>query len=68
MKDYTIIWVNSWMSGSHRHSITMKTFIRANSVEDVMKSDYGDAIVYFFEGFIPTLGEEITEDSIKTIN
>ena len=68
MKEYTIIWVDSWMSGSHRQSHTKKKFIRANSVEDVMNSDYGDAIIYFFEGFIPTLGETITEDSIETIN
>ena len=68
MKEYTIIWIDSWVSGSHRQSITKKKFIKANSVEDVMNSGYGDSIIYFFEGFIPTLGEEITEDKIGTIN
>lgn len=68
MKEFTIIWVDSWMSGSHMHQLIRKTFIKANSVEDVMKSDYGDSSQYIFEGFIPTIGEVIEENLIVIID
>ena len=67
MKEYTIIWIDSWMSGSHRHSMTKKTFIRANSVENIMKSPFGEAVVYLFDGFVFTYGETLDESLVKTI-
>jgi hypothetical protein len=67
MKEYTIIWVDSWMSGSHRHSMTKKKFIRASSIEDIMKSQYGEATVYLFHAFILTHGETLEESLVQTI-
>jgi hypothetical protein len=71
MKEYTIIWVDDWMTGSHRHSIrhsmTKKTFVRSNSIEDIMISNYGDRILYLFDGFIFTHGETLDESLVQTI-
>lgn len=65
MKDYTVIWVDSWMSGSHRHSLTKKTFVRTNSIEKVFKEFYD--VPFIFEGFVPTLGEEIKEEDVLVL-
>jgi hypothetical protein len=67
MKEYTIIWVDSWMSGSHRYTMTKKTFIRSNSIKDIMESYFGDSIVYLFHGFVFTHGETLDESLVKTI-
>jgi hypothetical protein len=67
MKEYTIIWVDDWMTGSHRHSMTKKTFVRSNSIEDIMISKYGDRILYLFDGFIFTHGETLDESLVQTI-
>jgi hypothetical protein len=63
---FTAIWIDSWMSGSHRHSVTKKTFFECDNVVHLMDSEYGPKIVYLFEGHIPTLGETIRdEDFVK---
>jgi len=67
MKNYTIIWIDSWMTGSNHFSITRKKFIRAESPKNIMESPYGDAVQYIFEGFIPTLGEEILEEEVENL-
>lgn len=65
--NYTIIWVDSWTSGSRNFSKVNKMFVCAESVEKIMKSDYGDRLQYIFEGHVPTLGEEILEENIKEL-
>lgn len=65
MKDYTVIWVDSWMRGSHRHSLTKKSFVRTDSVEKVFK-EFCD-VPFIFEGFVPTLGEEIKEEDVLVL-
>ncbi len=67
MKDYTIIWLDSWMSGSHRHTLTQKTFVRCQDLINIMESSYKDTAIYIFEGHIPTIGEQVSEEDIEII-
>lgn len=63
---YTLIWVDSWMQGSHRLQITRKTWVVADSVEAVMQ-EYGDYLIYLFEGHLLQLGEEMRPEEVVII-
>jgi hypothetical protein len=63
---YTVIWEDRWQSGSHHHCITKKTWVEANSIEDLMK-EYGDYARFIFEGHILTLGEEFNQELVDVI-
>ena len=63
---YTIIWEDRWQSGSHHHSITKKTWVEANSIQDLMR-EYGDYARFIFEGHIPTLGEDFNQELVDVI-
>lgn len=64
MKEFTVIWEKRWRDGSHAHSMTKKTLVRAPEIESVMKSMYGDCAVYIFEGFQFTIGESFHEEEV----
>ena len=64
MKNYTIIWEHRWMSGSHMHWLTKKTFVRCLDPSYILNSNYGPSSIYIFEGHITTLGEEVSEENI----
>jgi hypothetical protein len=67
MKEFTIIWEDRWQSGSHWHCLTKKSFVRAESIHHVMKSDFGAVARFIFEGFVCTLGETFSEKDVETI-
>lgn len=64
MKEFTMIWLDSWMSGSHRHTNAKKNFVLAPDVKTVMESKYGSSIQYLFEGYQCTIGEEVNPDEV----
>ena len=64
MNNYTIIWEDRWMSGSHMHCLTKKTFVRCINLSYIMNSKYGPASIFIFEGHITTLGEQVSEEDI----
>ena len=67
MKEYTLIWEDNWMSGSHMNHIIHKTFIRTEDVKHIVESQYGERALYIFRGFVTTLGEEVDEEDVITI-
>lgn len=67
MKEFTVIWVDSWMSGSHRQYLTKKTWVCAKDAETAI-SIFDGAVIYVFEGYQLTIGEELDESKIETIN
>jgi len=67
MKEFTVIWEKRWQSGSHWHSLTKKTFVRAESIHELMLSDFGVAARFIFEGFILSLGEKFREEDVEII-
>jgi len=66
MKQYTVIWEDRWISGSHHHCLTKKTWIECSNIEEIVESFYGDVAVYIFEGFQCTIGEEF--DPSRVVN
>jgi hypothetical protein len=68
MVQYTLIWEERWQSGSHSHCLTKKSWVQADSIHDIMKSEYGPRTVFIFEGFVTTLGEEFDPSLVFTIN
>lgn len=67
MNYYTAIWEKRWQNGSHHHCLTKKTIFKADSPHQIMNSEYGDAIVYLFEGVVLTLGETFKEEDVKEL-
>ncbi len=67
MNYYTAIWEKRWQSGSHHHCLTKKTIFKAESPHQIMNSEYGDSIVYLFEGVVLTLGETFKEEDVKEL-
>jgi len=67
MKNYTIIWEDRWMSGSHMHCLTKKTFVRCSDPSRILNSTYGKSTIYIFEGHITTIGEEVSEKNIVNL-
>jgi hypothetical protein len=59
MKQYTVIWEDRWVSGSHHHCATKKTWIECNNIEEIMLSSYGECARYIFEGFQCSIGETV---------
>lgn len=47
---YTVIWNDTWSMGSQRVSMTKCTRIEG-TIEEIMKSEYGDRSVFIFPGF-----------------
>ena len=58
MKNYTLIYVDSWMSGSHMVRCEKVVRVSAATIEDVMNSKYGEMISFIFEGHPKMEGEE----------
>lgn len=56
MKEFTVIYLKTWQTGSHHHSITKCARVVAESVEKVMEV-YGDTAVYLFDGHPKMVGE-----------
>lgn len=67
MQQYTIIWEDRWQSGSHWHSMTKKTWVRVQSIHDLMRSKYGNTIRFIFSDFITTEGEKFDPEKVETI-
>jgi hypothetical protein len=59
MKQFTVIWEERWMSGSHHFCMTKKTWIECNNIQEIMESAYGPRARYIFEGFQCTIGETV---------
>ena len=66
MQKYTIIWEDRWVTGSHHHCTTKKSWVEAESVEALMR-EYGDYVRYIFEGHLLTLGEEFDQSRVEII-
>lgn len=47
---YTVIWNETWMSGSSLHTLTKMTRFVDTPIKKIMKSNYGERAVYIFEG------------------
>ena len=58
MNKFTLVYTYSWMSGSHRHSLTKIARVCAATIQDVMNSEYGDQIQFIFQGHAKLEGEE----------
>lgn len=67
MKEFTIIWEKRWPSGSHWHCLVKKTFVRVESIDKLMLSDFGQVAQFIFDGFVCTLGETFREEDVETI-
>ena len=65
MKKFTIMYLDSWMSGSRHHSLTKMVRPEAESPKDIMESEYGDKIIYLFEGHPLMVGESSVETPIE---
>jgi hypothetical protein len=59
MKKFTIIYVDSWQSGSHQHSLTRMQRVLAPDIHAVMRSAYGDKSQFIFDGFPILNGEDV---------
>lgn len=61
MKKYTVIYVDSWMAGSHRQSVTKYARLTVRPDETLSEaldaSGIGDAAVFIFEGHPKLEGE-----------
>jgi hypothetical protein len=66
MQKYTVIWEDRWQSGSHHHCLTKRTWVEANSIEDVMEK-YGEYARYIFEGHQLSIGESLGSEEIDII-
>lgn len=59
---YTAIYVESWMSGSHRYSLTRMKRIEQQQGETVKqmleREDVADGLVFLFEGHPKQEGED----------
>jgi len=66
---YTAIWVDSWMTGSHRHSltkITRFTVKEGQTLKEVLiKLDLENRIVFLFKGWPLLQGEDFPEHFIE---
>lgn len=64
---YTAIYTDSWMSGSHRHTLTRMRRIEqrdGETVADMLKrEDIADCTVFLFHGHAPLQGEKITHNA-----
>ena len=60
MKQFTVIWLDSWQSGSQKHQQTKMSRVEAETIQDVMK-EYGDYAVYIFQGHPLMEGETMVD-------
>lgn len=63
---YTVIWEDRWRTGSLHHCMAKKSFVEADSIEDVMK-EYGEHARWIFEGHLLSIGEEFDQSMVDVI-
>lgn len=64
MKKYTIIWVDSWLQGSHRVSLTKLQRVTASTIANLANSSYGQSAAFIINGW-PTLEGETAENQLN---
>ena len=58
MKKYTIIFSESWMTGSHRNSVTRFDRVETDDLRRLLKKEYVGNAWFVFEGWPRLEGED----------